>query len=84
MQSDKESKNSYRFFTNKDCEYYPCHKGISEINCLFCFCPLYFMEDCGGDYVMLENNVKDCSNCIIPHKRENYDFICDKLKQKKH
>jgi len=84
MQSDKELKNSYKFFTNTDCEYYPCHKNISEINCLFCFCPLYSMEDCGGDYVMLEDHVKDCSNCIVPHKRENYDLICDKLKKKKY
>jgi Zn-finger protein len=23
--------------------------------------------DCGGDFVILENGVKDCSHCIKPH-----------------
>ena len=33
----------YKFFQNKKCEYFPCHKGIPEedFNCLFCYCPLY-------------------------------------------
>jgi len=82
MKDDKNSGNSYKFFTNKDCEYYPCHKSLDEINCLFCFCPLYYMEDCGGDYTILDNNVKDCSNCVKPHLRENYDLICNQLKKK--
>lgn len=35
--------NSYRFFQNKECEYFPCHKteNEEEFNCLFCYCPLY-------------------------------------------
>ena len=30
----------YKFFQNKKCEYFPCHKGIPEedFNCLFCYC----------------------------------------------
>ena len=23
-------ENSYRFFENKDCKYFPCHKGLTE------------------------------------------------------
>ncbi len=34
---------SYKFFENKDCEFYPCHK-VSEQNCLFCFCQLYNLD----------------------------------------
>ncbi|MBQ3009245.1 MAG: metal-binding protein, partial [Oscillospiraceae bacterium] len=34
-------KNSFRFFENRDCEYYPCHKTDHPLNCLFCYCPLY-------------------------------------------
>ena len=64
------------FFKNKDCEYYPCHK-LHEINCIFCYCPLYTKE-CGGDYVM-KKDIKDCSNCLFPHKKENYNKVIDKL-----
>ena len=33
----------YAFFQNRDCEYFPCHRGVDEadFNCLFCYCPLY-------------------------------------------
>ena len=61
------------FFENKDCEYYPCHAGLSEINCLFCYCPLYFLEYCGGNPIYLDKSgIKDCSLCTFPHKRKNY------------
>lgn len=75
---------NYRFFQNKDCEYFPCHKGISEedFNCLFCFCPLYSKgQNCGGNFEMTKNNVKSCMNCARPHKRESYDVIMDILRQ---
>ena len=71
---------SAKFFCNKDCEYYPCHKGLSEINCLFCFCPLYRDENCGGNFTVLSNGIKDCSNCIFPHVAGNYDKIIERLK----
>ncbi len=75
--------NSERFFENRECRYYPCHKGISEgsFNCLFCYCPLYFMgEDCGGDFV-LKNGVKSCINCTRPHIPENFDEINSSLRK---
>ena len=28
-------KNSYRFFENRDCQYFPCHQGLEDFNCLF-------------------------------------------------
>ncbi len=67
---------SYRFYTNKDCKYLPCHKveNIEEFNCLFCYCPLYLLEDCKGNYVMTQG-IKDCSNCLIPHRPNGYDHI---------
>ncbi|MBO5726218.1 MAG: metal-binding protein [Clostridia bacterium] len=71
---------SYKYFENKKCEFYPCHKGVENFNCMFCYCPLYPL-DCGGNYV-LTNGIKDCSNCIVPHKAENYDYIINKLSQK--
>lgn len=72
-------KANYSFFSNKDCEYYPCH-NIEEINCLFCFCPLYNKESCGGNFKILENGTKDCSNCNIPHDSEkSYLYIISKI-----
>ena len=45
-----------------------CHDTDEPINCLFCFCPLYYLkEKCGGDFIILENGVKDCSNCMKHH-----------------
>lgn len=72
-------KNSYKFFQNKECEWFPCHSILSKENfsCLMCFCPLYNFKDCGGNYTVLQNNVKDCSNCTIPHY--NYDYVIKKL-----
>ncbi|MGN0614385.1 MAG: cysteine-rich small domain-containing protein [Porcipelethomonas sp.] len=72
--------DNYKFFINEKCEFFPCHKNISpdDFNCLFCYCPLYTL-DCGGNYKILENGIKDCSGCNIPHKKENYDFIIQKL-----
>lgn len=75
-------KNSASFFINKECEHFPCHKCENEenFNCLFCYCPLYTVKDCGGNFTILENGLKDCSNCLIPHNAENYDYIMNKLK----
>ena len=42
-------ENSYRFFENKDCKYFPCHKGLADFNCLFCYCPMYRLEHCPGN-----------------------------------
>ena len=72
----------YDFFQNKECEYFPCHAGADpeNFNCLFCFCPLYALGDrCGGSFDYTENGIKDCSNCLKPHRRENYDQIMDKM-----
>lgn len=74
---------NYEFFQNRQCEYFPCHKGGEEdFNCLFCFCPLYALGDkCGGNFKYLDNGIKDCSDCRIPHCKENYGLICQKLQQ---
>ena len=68
----------YKYFANRECEYFPCHKGADpeNFNCLFCYCPFYLLgPECGGDYVYLDNGYKDCSACQYPHKKENYDEI---------
>lgn len=78
-----EMQPSYRFFENHACQYFPCHKGASEFNCLFCYCPLYGMEHCPGAPKYKEKNgrqIKVCSNCNFPHKPENYDKIVELLR----
>jgi Zn-finger protein len=72
----------YAFFAHKNCEFFPCHKteNIENFNCLFCYCPLYFLgEECGGNFLYTANGVKDCEVCGLPHLRENYDLIVGKL-----
>lgn len=74
---------SYKFFENTKCEFYPCHRyPHKNFSCMFCYCVLYNITDCGGDYSIIEletGNIKDCSNCYLPHKVENYDYIIRKL-----
>lgn len=74
----------YKFYQNRKCEFFPCHKGINDadFSCLFCYCPLYALGDrCGGSFTYLENGIKDCSGCVRPHRRENYDVILEKMGQ---
>lgn len=72
---------AYFFFTHKECEFYPCHEinDSDRFNCLFCFCPLYFLgKHCGGNYSYY-GNVKDCSKCMIPHLQDSYGYIMSKF-----
>lgn len=75
-------KNNYRFFNNQACEYFPCHQTEipEEFNCLFCYCPLYLVDACGGKYKM-RGTIKDCSACMIPHHPKGYDYILKKIKK---
>lgn len=82
MAEPKNTVDTIKFkgFTNKECEFYPCHKGVKrEFNCLFCYCPLAFLE-CPGPYeVLFYDGVKrkDCSNCTLNHDgiQESWNFI---------
>ena len=75
-------ENSSCFFSNKDCKYYPCHKGLEQFNCLFCYCPLYWLE-CPGNHEFFEKGgvrLKNCVDCRFPHHPENYNKIMEILK----
>lgn len=72
----------YDFFQNRECEYFPCHKGADPetFSCLFCYCPLYCLGDrCGGSFRYTAKGIKDCSGCLRPHLRENYSVILGKM-----
>ena len=73
---------NYKFFNHKDCEFFPCHKTNKpeEFNCLFCYCPLYALgENCGGNFKYTAKGIKDCSSCILPHKKDDYNYIMSKF-----
>ena len=78
-----KTENSATFFANKDCKFYPCHKCDEDINCLFCYCPLYD-RDCPGNFTYTETggrSVKSCINCTFPHIADNYPEVIRLLKQ---
>ena len=75
---------NYRFFQNRECEYFPCHTGVpeAEFNCLFCYCPLYALgKGCGGACQYTEQGIKDCSGCTFPHVRDNYDAVLSRFER---
>lgn len=72
----------YAFFQNRECEFFPCHETSKpeDFNCLFCYCPLYALgKKCGGHFKYGENGIKDCSACMLPHRRGNYDYVTGKF-----
>ena len=84
INSNKKKIPCFKFFSHKECEYFPCHKvkDSENFNCLFCYCPLYLLGDkCGGNFTYTKDGIKDCSNCLIPHKKENYDYITGRLQE---
>lgn len=77
-------KNSHQFFENRECRYFPCHSGLTDFNCLFCYCPLYPLEECEGNprYVEKEGKrIKVCTDCTFPHQSENYERILEALRK---
>ncbi len=37
-------------------------------------------DKCGGNFKYTKDGIKDCSDCVIPHIKDNYDYIISKLK----
>ncbi len=79
--------NSYRFFQNRECEFFPCHEVQDEdaFNCLFCYCPLYLEDNCLGspEYIITGRGqrIKDCSSCLVVHSPEMYDKVIAHLRR---
>ena len=76
-------ENSYQYFCNRECQYFPCHEGVGErFNCLFCYCPLYALGDqCGGNFVYLPSGIKSCEHCTLPHSEGGYAYVMRKIGQ---
>lgn len=75
-------EHDHSFYRNTACAYFPCHKGVdeAEFNCLFCYCPLYWLEDCGGNPAM-RGPVKDCTGCTVPHGPGGYERVLARLRE---
>ena len=79
--------NSYRFFQNRECEFFPCHEVQDEdaFNCLFCYCPIYLDDNCLGspEYIITGRGqrIKDCSSCLVVHSPEMYDKVIAHLRR---
>ncbi|MCQ2521602.1 MAG: precorrin-2 C(20)-methyltransferase [Lachnospiraceae bacterium] len=77
-------ENSAKYFENRSCDYYPCHKGMEELNCLFCYCPFYGWEECPGknEYVTKKDGrrIKVCTDCTFPHVPGNWEKVVGILK----
>ncbi len=74
--------NNEFFFQNRECPHFPCHKNIREedFNCMFCYCPLYMLgTKCGGNYKILDNGIKDCSDCVVCHTKNASDIVIGKF-----
>jgi Zn-finger protein len=74
----KKSMANSSFFENKDCEYYPCHSNLKEINCLFCYCVLFW--DCPFENGGAKGNGMECPDCTFPHERGNYASVMQLLR----
>lgn len=78
-------EEGYSFHQNRSCKYFPCHSGVNEsdFSCMFCYCPLYALgEKCSGNYSYdNEAGIKDCSECLLPHKKDSYEYICGKCSE---
>ena len=65
------------FLTIKNANSFLAIKLIIQI---FCYCPLYALgTNCGGNFKYTDKGIKDCSNCLLPHNKNNYDYIMSKF-----
>ena len=78
---DITQTSHFKGFSNTSCEFYPCHTGLKrEFNCLFCYCPLAWLQ-CPGPYEVFTDakglKRKDCSNCKLNHDgiEKSWNFI---------
>lgn len=63
----------FKFYQNNQCEYFPCHNieksEEKDFNCLFCYYPLYLIEDCGGNYKYLDTIINKLTKLIYNNKK---------------
>ena len=74
----------YSFFSHKKCEYFPCHKGADPEELQL---PVLLLSavragrEMRREFPYTENGIKDCTGCLVPHRRENYGYITGKYRE---
>lgn len=69
---------SHKYFQNESCKFFPCKPG--EPNCLLCYCPLYLLDNCGGDWQIF-NDMKDCSGCHMTDGESGWLYVVECLRE---
>lgn len=69
-------KNSYKFFANRSCKFFPCHKGLYDLNCIWCYCPIFQYRETNA----ICQVCGPCEQCTFPHRPKNYDKMIKMLK----
>lgn len=74
---DTVTTNNFEHFSHKTCEFWPCH-GKEDQNCLFCYCPLAWLQ-CPGKFTIVESPIgvlrKDCSLCTVTHGKNGWNIV---------
>jgi len=80
MPEPKDTTKTAHFkgFTNTQCEFFPCHTGVENpeenFSCLFCFCPLVFLE-CPGPYeVFTDKRISNLRDVTRSENMRNQGF----------
>ena len=42
---------------------------------------MHLGDKCGGNFRMTEKGIKDCTNCQLPHKAQNYGYVTGKYSE---
>ena len=82
LREDDWRGKEFSYFSHRSCELYPCHlrSDPDSFNCLFCYCPLYSLGvECGGNFTVLSNGVKDCTACVLPHDKDSFGYISSRF-----
>ena len=59
----------------------PQGRGPGKFQLSFLLLPAYALgRNCGGAFQYKENGIKDCTNCLFPHRRENYQKVIARYK----
>lgn len=48
---------------------------MKDMDCRFCYCPLYSDPNCEGNFTILKNGIKDCSKCNWPHTKAGVEYL---------
>lgn len=82
---EKSPKNvNIPFFSTKNVNFFPVIKqSIPKISTAYSVIvpSMALGSHCGGNFRWLENGIKDCSRCLLPHARSSYSYVTQKFSE---